>query len=133
MEIKDIRRIVEMMKTNDLSKFSMKDDGFELEMKRGSSEAPQVVYASAPAAAPVAAAPAGAPAAAPAAAPEADSEDLTRKLVRVVAHDAADANAACAPLRTQRRSDGLDREQCSAAVEGLEQASQLFGMLTRNA
>jgi acetyl-CoA carboxylase biotin carboxyl carrier protein len=71
MEIKDIKRIVEMMKTNDLTEFAIKDDEFELAMKRGSSEAPQVVYASAPVAAPVAAAPAGAPAAAP----EADSED----------------------------------------------------------
>jgi acetyl-CoA carboxylase biotin carboxyl carrier protein len=71
MEIKDIKRIVEMMKTNDLTEFAIKDDEFELAMKRGSSEAHQVVYASAPVAAPVAAAPAGAPAAAP----EADSED----------------------------------------------------------
>ena len=71
MEIKDIKRIVEMMKTNDLTEFAIKDDEFELAMKRGSSEAPQVVYASAPAAAP-AAAPADAPVAA---APAADSED----------------------------------------------------------
>lgn len=66
MEIKDIKRIVELMKANDLSEFTMKDDAFELAMKRGHDE-PQVVYA-APAAAPVAAAaPAVAPAAAPAA------------------------------------------------------------------
>jgi acetyl-CoA carboxylase biotin carboxyl carrier protein len=71
MEIKDIKRIVELMKTNDLTEFAMKDDDVELAMKRGSSEAPQVVYASAPAAAPVAVAPAAAPAAAPAE----DSED----------------------------------------------------------
>ena len=70
MEIKDIKRIVELMKANDLSEFSMKDEDFELAMKRGGNEAPQVVYASAPAAAPAAAAPA-----APAAAPAADSED----------------------------------------------------------
>ncbi len=68
MEIKDIKRIVELMKNNDLTEFAMKDNDFELEMKRGSNEAPQVVYASAPAAAPVAA-----PAAAPAAAPVADA------------------------------------------------------------
>jgi acetyl-CoA carboxylase biotin carboxyl carrier protein len=76
MEIKDIKRIVELMKANDLSEFSMKDEDFELAMKRGGGEAPQVVYASAPAAAPVAAAPAAAPAA-EAAAPAAasDSED----------------------------------------------------------
>lgn len=74
MELKDIKRIVEMMKINDLTEFAMKDDAFELAMKRGSSEAPQIVYASAPAAAPVAAAPAAAPAAA-VGAPAADSED----------------------------------------------------------
>ena len=78
MEIKDIKRIVELMKANDLTEFAMKDENFELEMKRGGEE-PQVVYA-APAAAPVAAAPVAAPApaaAAPAAeaAPAADEND----------------------------------------------------------
>jgi acetyl-CoA carboxylase biotin carboxyl carrier protein len=75
MEIKDIKRIVELMKANDLTEFSMKDDSFELAMKRGGDE-PQVVYAAAPAAAPTAAA-ALAPAAAgtPAAAPAVDDED----------------------------------------------------------
>lgn len=46
MEIKDIKRIVEMMKDNDLTEFSMKDEQFELALKRGSDQ--QVVYASAP-------------------------------------------------------------------------------------
>ena len=59
MEIKDIKRIVELMKSNDLTEFSMKDEDFELAMKRGGDE-PQVVYA-APVAAPVAAVPAAAP------------------------------------------------------------------------
>ena len=35
MEIKDFKRIVELMKNNDLTEFSMKDDEFELAMKRG--------------------------------------------------------------------------------------------------
>jgi len=70
MEIKDIKRIVELMKSNDLTEFSMKDDDFELSMKRGSGEA-QVVYA-----APALAASAPAPvAAAPAAPAPAASED----------------------------------------------------------
>jgi acetyl-CoA carboxylase biotin carboxyl carrier protein len=78
MEIKDIKRIVELMKANDLTEFAMKDENFELEMKRGGEE-PQVVYA-APAAAAVAAAPVAAPApaaTAPAAeaAPAADEND----------------------------------------------------------
>jgi acetyl-CoA carboxylase biotin carboxyl carrier protein len=71
MEIKDIKRIVEMMKNNDLTTFTMKDEGSELTMKRGADQ--QVVVAAAPAmAAPVAAAPAAAPAAA---APAAVDED----------------------------------------------------------
>lgn len=70
MEIKDIKRIVELMKVNDLTEFSMKDDDIELAMKRGGDE-PQVVYAVAP----VATAP-GAPAAAvPAEAAPVDEDD----------------------------------------------------------
>ena len=56
MEIKDIKRIVELMKNNDLTEFAMKDDDFEMAMKRGSDE-PRVVYAAAPMGAPVAMAP----------------------------------------------------------------------------
>jgi len=73
MEIKDIKRIVELMKTNDLTEFAMKDNDFELALKRGGEET--VVYA-APTAAPVAAAPVAAPVGAPAvAAPAVDEDD----------------------------------------------------------
>lgn len=72
MEIKDIKRIVELMKANELTEFSMKDDDFELAMKRGGNET--VVYTAPAAAAPAAAVPAAA--AAPAeAAPAADEND----------------------------------------------------------
>ncbi len=71
MEIKDIRRIVELMKNNDLSEFSMKDKDFELVLKRGGQE---VVYAAAPTMVPAAPAPA-APAPAVAEAPAAADED----------------------------------------------------------
>ncbi len=53
MEIKEIKRIVELMKSNGLTEFSMKDVDFELTMKRGSSEAPVVYTAQAVAPAPV--------------------------------------------------------------------------------
>ncbi len=73
MEIKDIKRIVELMKNNDLTEFSMKDEEIELAMKRGNDQ--QIVMAAAPvgmapvaAANPVAAAPA-------AAAPAVDEDD----------------------------------------------------------
>jgi acetyl-CoA carboxylase biotin carboxyl carrier protein len=61
MEIKEIKRIVELMKVNDLTEFAIKDENFELSMKRGSSE-PQLVYAApaAPVAGPAPAAPAAA-------------------------------------------------------------------------
>ena len=80
MEIKDIKRIVELMKANDLSEFSMKDEEFELAMKRGGNE-PQVVYAAPQMAAPTAAAPVAA--AAPAAAPAADSASEDDGLVEI--------------------------------------------------
>ncbi|HEY5621879.1 MAG TPA: acetyl-CoA carboxylase biotin carboxyl carrier protein [Pontiella sp.] len=70
MDIKDIKRIVELMKNNDLSEFSMKDEGFELAMKRGSDE-PQIVYAAPTVAAPAA----GSAPAPPADAPAADEND----------------------------------------------------------
>ena len=62
MEIKDIKRIAELMKANDLTEFALVNDDFELAIKRGSDE-PQIVYAS-PTAAPIGvAAPIGAAAA----------------------------------------------------------------------
>lgn len=64
MELKDIKKVVQMMKENDLTEFLLEDDTCTLQMKRGSGEVPQVI-----AAAPVAAAPVAAPAVAPAAAP----------------------------------------------------------------
>jgi len=73
MEIKEIKRIVELMKNNDLTKFSMKDEGFELTLKRGGDQ--QVVVAAAPAVAPVAAAPAPVAANPAADAPEVDEDD----------------------------------------------------------
>jgi len=74
MEIKEIKRIVELMKNNDLTKFSMKDEGFELTLRRGGDQ--QIVVAAAPAAvAPVAAAPAPVAAAPAGEAPAADEND----------------------------------------------------------
>lgn len=72
MEIKDIKRIVELMKDNDLTEFAMKDENFELTMKRGSNEA-TVVYAAPTAPVAAAALPATAPGAP--AAPAASEDD----------------------------------------------------------
>ena len=75
MEIKDIKRIVELMKNNDLTEFVMKDEDFELALKRGGEQ--QIVVAAAPVGAPLMAAPVAAPAvAAPGtAAPVEDDDD----------------------------------------------------------
>jgi acetyl-CoA carboxylase biotin carboxyl carrier protein len=67
MEIKEIKRIVELMKSNDLTEFSLKDNEIELSMKRGSGDA-QIVYAAPALASAAPAAAAAAPAVAPAAA-----------------------------------------------------------------
>ena len=70
MEIKDIKRIVELMKNNDLTEFSMKDDDFELALKRGGEQ--PVVYAAPAVGVPAAMA---APVAAPVADPAVDEDD----------------------------------------------------------
>lgn len=69
MELKDIRKVIQMMKENDLTEFLLEDDACTLQLKRGNSEVTQVV-----AAPQMVAAPAAAPAAAPVAeaAPAAD-------------------------------------------------------------
>jgi acetyl-CoA carboxylase biotin carboxyl carrier protein len=71
MELKEIKKIVEMMTENDLAEFLLEEEAFTLQLKRGTAGITQVVSAphqmvAAPAAAPVAAAPAAAPVAAPA-------------------------------------------------------------------
>ncbi len=66
MEIKDIKRIVELMKNNDLTEFAMKDEDFELALKRGGEQ--QIMVAAAPVQAALAAVPA-------AIAPVVDEED----------------------------------------------------------
>jgi len=68
MEIKEIKKVVQLMKDNDLSEFALEEENFKLQLKRGADSITQVVSApqmvAAPATAPVAAAPAAAPAAA---------------------------------------------------------------------
>ncbi len=71
MDIKDIKRIIELMKENELSEFELAEEGFRISLRRkGIGSEPQVVvtpvHAAPVAAAPVAAAPAAAPAPAPA-------------------------------------------------------------------
>ncbi|NOU35539.1 MAG: acetyl-CoA carboxylase biotin carboxyl carrier protein [Kiritimatiellaceae bacterium] len=66
MELKEIKKIVEMMTENDLAEFLLEEEAFTLQLKRGTAGITQIV--SAPQqmmAAPVAAAPVSAPAAVP--------------------------------------------------------------------
>lgn len=67
MELDQIKAIIEMMKENELSEFSLEKDGLKIRIKRGPEGFQQTVTVAAPAPAPVAA-PALAPVAAPAAA-----------------------------------------------------------------
>ncbi len=85
MDIREIKKIVEMMKENDLTEFEMEDQGFRLGVKRRSGAEPVVVHAApvamaAPVAAPVVAAP-SAPAAAPAADEDADLQPIKSPIV----------------------------------------------------
>ena len=74
MELKEIKKIVEMMTENDLAEFLLEEEAFTLQLKRGTAGVTQIVSAPqmaapAPAAAPVQ------PAAPAAAVPAAASED----------------------------------------------------------
>ena len=71
MDIKDIKRIIELMKENELSEFELAEEGFRINLRRkGIGSDQQIVVAAAPAIAQPAPMAAAAPApAAPAAAP----------------------------------------------------------------
>jgi acetyl-CoA carboxylase biotin carboxyl carrier protein len=72
MELKDIKKVVQMMKENDLTEFLLEDEDCTLQLKRGNGNVQQIVAAApqvmaAPAPAPATAAAAAVPEAAPAA------------------------------------------------------------------
>lgn len=72
MDIKDIKRIIELMKENELSEFELAEEGFRISLRRkglGSDTHVVMTPMHAPVAAPLATQAAPAPAAAPAAAP----------------------------------------------------------------
>ncbi len=66
MDIKDIKRIVELMKENDLTEFALEEEGFRINLKRKNGGEPQVIVSQAPAAPVIMAQPAAVTAAAPA-------------------------------------------------------------------
>ena len=81
MELDQIKAIIGMMKENDLSEFSMEQDGLKIRIKRGPEGFQPTVTGAAPVPAPVAVAPAPATApAAPAAIP-ADTKHITSPMV----------------------------------------------------
>ncbi len=75
MEIKEIKKVVQLMKDNDLSEFALEEENFKLQLKRGGDTVTQVVSAPQMVAAPVAA-PVAVPAAAAAEAPAAVDDGL---------------------------------------------------------
>jgi acetyl-CoA carboxylase biotin carboxyl carrier protein len=81
MELDQIKAIIGMMKENDLSEFSMEQDGLKIRIKRGPEGFQPTVTVAAPVPSPVAVAPAPATApAAPAAIP-ADTKHITSPMV----------------------------------------------------
>ena len=88
MELEQIKAIVAMMKDNDLSEFSMEQDGLKIRIKRGPEEFQQTVTLAPPATAQPATAPApvqapasAAPAAPAPVAPAADIKHITSPMV----------------------------------------------------
>lgn len=86
MDLKDIRKIMDLMKSHELSEFEISEEPFRMSIKRGSAPLPQPVVAhpaqvAAPAAAPVAAAPAAASAEDAVSAEEAGWVDIVSPIV----------------------------------------------------
>lgn len=48
MDIKNIKKIIDLMKANDLCEFEMEEEGFRIGIKRRNGQDPQVVLSSAP-------------------------------------------------------------------------------------
>ena len=48
MDIKNIKKIIDLMKANDLCEFEMEEEGFRIGIKRRNGSEPQVVLSSAP-------------------------------------------------------------------------------------
>jgi len=66
MEINEIKKVVKLMKENDLSEFALEEENFKLQLKRGADHVTQVVSAPQMVAAPAAPVAAPVPAATPA-------------------------------------------------------------------
>lgn len=81
MDLKEIRKIVELMNEHELSYFHLEEEGVNLKLKKG-ADIVQVAQAAMPAAAPAAApAPAAAAATGDAPAPEASGNEITAPMV----------------------------------------------------
>ncbi|MEI6715931.1 MAG: acetyl-CoA carboxylase biotin carboxyl carrier protein [Verrucomicrobiota bacterium] len=84
MELKDIKELIALIRKNDLSEFSLEQEGFKITLKRGAEYTPVISTAHSLPAAPVAlpaAVGAPAPAAAPAAAAAQDGKDIPSPMV----------------------------------------------------
>jgi acetyl-CoA carboxylase biotin carboxyl carrier protein len=79
MDIKQIKKIIELMKANDLCEFEMEEEGFRIAIKRRNGNEPQVVLSNAPTSSMVAAPPPAAVAASPAVLAPAATEKTEEK------------------------------------------------------
>lgn len=75
MDIKDIRKIVELMKQHDLTKFELEEEAFRISLVRGADDEVKMVTPMPSAHAAMPAAPPSSPSAAPVAQPAAAEED----------------------------------------------------------
>jgi acetyl-CoA carboxylase biotin carboxyl carrier protein len=81
MELEQIKAIIEMMKENELTEFSMESEGLKIRLKRGPEGFQQIVTAAPSPVAVAAQAPASRPTEAPAPAPAIDVKHITSPMV----------------------------------------------------
>ena len=111
MDIKDIRRIIEMMKENELCEFELQDEGFRIAIKRRNGDDSQIVVSPPPggaASAPAHVAPTAHPVAGPA--PEATADDHEDGFVKITSPMVGTFYHASAPDAEPFVSAGSDIE-----------------------
>jgi acetyl-CoA carboxylase biotin carboxyl carrier protein len=126
MDIKDIKRIIELMKANELSEFELEEEGFRIAIKRRNGEIQQVVgpIGSAAPAAPVAA---PAPAAALAPVPTAAAADQEAGLVKITSPMVGTFYRSSAPDSEAFASVGkeVDEETVVCIIEAMKVMNEI--------
>ena len=128
MDIKEIKKIIELMKENELSEFELAEEGFRITVRRPYANAnPQVMMTQTPQYMPAFAPPPSAPAAAPAAAAAPAKEELPSNLIEIKSPMVGTFYRAASPEAEPYSSVGtnVDGESVVCIIEALKVMNEI--------